>query len=260
DGRRDLVVSASHHARQQHAQPAATPDDRRAPVPSVGTGGFALPADALGPRCVQAAPTARLGHAGARRYPRAAREPAQSTRARAGSLRRARVRRRDHGDTADPGHRVDPRSHQAQHPGRRPLRGPDGHTRFRHRARRRGSGSDARIRRGKGGGRSMTDVAVLERLPRVTPLGVRLLDFATGSFVADGLVADLYPSVDSERRTRAIVNRASVFVFNGLPGMSEVERGSGDEAYWAAQIPRYPFVLDVQDTQNRFLPFTLNVQ
>lgn len=105
----------------------------------------------------------------------------------------------------------------------------------------------------------MTDIAVLERVVRVTPLGVRLRDVATGSFVTDGLTADVYPRVEPERRTRAIVNRASVFVFNGLPGMSEVERGSGDEPYWAAQVPRYPFVLDVQDLQRRFLPFTLNV-
>ena len=105
----------------------------------------------------------------------------------------------------------------------------------------------------------MTDVAVLERLTRVTPLGVRLLDAATGSFVTDGITADAYPRVDPERRTRALVNRSSVFVFNRLPGMNEVERGAGDEAYWAAQVPRYPFVLEVQDAQSRFLPFTLDV-
>ena len=105
----------------------------------------------------------------------------------------------------------------------------------------------------------MTDVAVLERLTRVTPLGVRLLDASTGSFVTDGITVDAYPRVDPGRRTRALVNRSSVFVFNGLPGMSEVERGAGDEAYWAAQVPRYPFVLEVQDAQNRFLPFRLDV-
>ncbi|HMF96382.1 MAG TPA: hypothetical protein VKE96_18905 [Vicinamibacterales bacterium] len=105
----------------------------------------------------------------------------------------------------------------------------------------------------------MTDIAVLERFARVTPLGVRLLDVATGSFVTDGLTANAYPRVDPERRTQAIANRASVFVFNGLPGLSDVERGSGDETYWAGQVPRYPFVLDVQDTQGRFLPFTLDV-
>jgi len=105
----------------------------------------------------------------------------------------------------------------------------------------------------------VTDIAVLERLTRLTPLGVRLLDAATGSFVTDGITADAYPRVDPERRTRALVNRSSVFVFNGLPGMGEVERGAGDDAYWAAQVPRYPFVLEVQDAQNRFLPFTLDV-
>jgi hypothetical protein len=105
----------------------------------------------------------------------------------------------------------------------------------------------------------VTDVAILERLTRVTPLGVRLLDVATGSFVSDGLTADLSPSANPERLTHGTVNRSSVFVFNGLPGMSAVESGEGDDAYWAAQIPRYPFVLDVQDTQNRFLPFTLDV-
>lgn len=105
----------------------------------------------------------------------------------------------------------------------------------------------------------MTSVKVLERVTRVTPLGVRFLDGATGAYVTGALSVEVYPKGEADRRTRGIVNRASVFVFRNLPSLSQIERGAGDAAFWAAETPRYPFVLEVRDGDDRFLPFTLDV-
>lgn len=105
----------------------------------------------------------------------------------------------------------------------------------------------------------MTGVHVLERPARVTPLGVRFLDGATGAFAAGSLSVELYPKGLPERRTRGLINRTGVYVFRGLPSLADIERGAGDAAYWSAQTPRYPFVLEVRDPDDRFLPFSLDV-
>jgi hypothetical protein len=105
----------------------------------------------------------------------------------------------------------------------------------------------------------MTSVGVLERVTIVTPLGVRFLDGATGAYVTGALSVEVYPKGEPDRRTRAIVTRTSVFVFRDLPSLSQIERGAGDAAFWAAETPRYPFVLEVRDGDDRFLPFTLDV-
>jgi hypothetical protein len=106
----------------------------------------------------------------------------------------------------------------------------------------------------------MTNVVVLEHVTRVTPLGVRFRDLATNAFVSWGIAAEVYPEGQAEIRRSGLVNRADVFVFNNLPSLREIEFGAGDDAYWAAQTPRYPFVLDVRDNESRYLPFTLSVQ
>jgi hypothetical protein len=105
----------------------------------------------------------------------------------------------------------------------------------------------------------MNRVAVLEHLTRVTPLGVRFRDAATSGYVSWGLTAEVYPSGQPERRTSGVVNRSDVFAFQNLPGLREIEFGAGDDAFWTAHPPQFPFVLEVSDTQGRFLPFALNV-
>ncbi|MEO8380043.1 MAG: hypothetical protein ABI779_10310 [Acidobacteriota bacterium] len=106
----------------------------------------------------------------------------------------------------------------------------------------------------------MTSVAVLERLSIVCPLGVRFRDEATGSFVTDSLSVTVWPAAQPEQRTSGITNNGTVFVFRNLPGLREVERGDGDGAYWAAQTPRFAFVLEVRDRAGRYLPYRLPIQ
>jgi len=106
----------------------------------------------------------------------------------------------------------------------------------------------------------MTSVAVLERFSIVCPLGVRLRDEATGEPVRDSLSVVVYPASQPELRTSGVPNHSGVFVFRNLPGLRELENGSGDAAWWAAQITRFPFMLEVRDLSGRYLPFRLPVQ
>lgn len=106
----------------------------------------------------------------------------------------------------------------------------------------------------------MTTVTVLERLSMVCPLGVRLRDEATGSYVTDSLSVAIHPAAQPERRSSGVPNRGSVFVFGNLPGMRDVERGDGDAKYWSEQTPRFDFVIEVRDLSGRYLPWRLPVK
>ncbi|MFN2441767.1 MAG: hypothetical protein ABR517_03695 [Thermoanaerobaculia bacterium] len=106
----------------------------------------------------------------------------------------------------------------------------------------------------------MTSVTVLERITRVTPLGVRLRDEATRTFVTESIVASVYRQGSPERRRWGIANRNHIFVFRDLPGMGEIERGAGDAAFWTAHPPQSAFILEVLDRSGRYLPFRLPVR
>ena len=106
----------------------------------------------------------------------------------------------------------------------------------------------------------MTSVAVLEHLSIVCPLGVRFRDEATGAYVADSLSVVVYPASQPELRSSGVTNSSSIFVFRNLPGLREIENGSGDSAFWTAQTPRFDFVLEVRDRSGRYLPFRLPIR
>jgi hypothetical protein len=103
----------------------------------------------------------------------------------------------------------------------------------------------------------MTSVQVLEWISRVAPLGIRFRDAATRKTVDDDLTAIVYPTAERELSTAGIINRGGIFVFRNIFGLYDVEIGSGDSAFWAAQPPRYDFTLEVRDPARRFLPFIL---
>jgi hypothetical protein len=100
---------------------------------------------------------------------------------------------------------------------------------------------------------------VIGRLTRTAPLGLRFRDEVTGKVIGDGLVVTAYPPESPLRRVEAIVNRAGVYVLTGLPGLSEVEYGSGDDAFWNAPTTKVTFKIEVVDTWNRFQPFLLTI-
>ena len=101
-------------------------------------------------------------------------------------------------------------------------------------------------------------IQVFERAHRVAPLGVRFRDPVTGAIIHQGLRLWAWPVLDPSRRTQAGVNSSGAFYFNDLPGLRNAEFGAGDDPYWATIVTRQ-FVVEVQDWQGRFQPFSLDV-
>ena len=99
---------------------------------------------------------------------------------------------------------------------------------------------------------------VLERIARVTPLGIRFWDEVTASTVSDSLSVEVYPKDEPERRVAARPNSSGVFVLPRLPGARDLaaEFGAGDEAFWQTVHTRL-YVIDVSDRDGVFQPFTI---
>ena len=106
----------------------------------------------------------------------------------------------------------------------------------------------------------MISIQVLEELTLVQPFGLRFWDQVTQSAVSDGLVVTAYRGAQPEARIPASHNRSGVFSFRGVPGLREVETGAGDADFWRLHAPAFDFVVEVLDSENRFLPFRLPVR
>jgi hypothetical protein len=115
---------------------------------------------------------------------------------------------------------------------------------------------------------------------RVCPLGVRFRDDATGQVVGAGLevsawpkpawddalrrqfgakqVIARFPALARSQRRVAVPNHSGLYVFRNLPGLTDVERGAGDDAFWSGPLAndKRRFVVEVNDPYDRFLPFT----
>ena len=101
--------------------------------------------------------------------------------------------------------------------------------------------------------------AVLDRISRVTPLGIRFWDEVAARTVADGLDVVVYPKGEPERQVAARANRIGTFVLPHLPGARDTafERGDGGDAFWQRQTLR-PYVIEVTDRDGCFQPFTID--
>lgn len=100
---------------------------------------------------------------------------------------------------------------------------------------------------------------VLERVTRVTPLGIRFWDDVTARVISDGLVVEVYPSGEPTRRMAARANRFGTFVLPRLPGARDpaFELGVGDAGSWQ-RLQSRPYVIEVCDRHGCFQPFTVN--
>ena len=103
-------------------------------------------------------------------------------------------------------------------------------------------------------------VIVLDELTKVAPLGLRFWDVALNEPAGSGLNVIAYPTASSDLKTTAFSNSAGVYSFVGLPGLHRVENGAGDDAFWAANPPSVNFTVEVNDPNDRYLPFSFSVK
>lgn len=97
-----------------------------------------------------------------------------------------------------------------------------------------------------------------ERVTRVSPFGIRFWDEVTRKTIGDGLNVTAYPLARPSRRLAAFTCPSGAYAFRNLPGLHDFEIGEGGQEFWE-EIPSRSFVIEVEDTQRRFLPFSLNV-
>jgi hypothetical protein len=97
---------------------------------------------------------------------------------------------------------------------------------------------------------------VIERVTRVTPLGVAFWDTTARRRVADGLLVRVFP-LTAERVLPPVAVRlsgAGVFHASGLPGLEAFEGGEGDRQFWENLPPSRWFRLEMDDPYGRYLP------
>jgi hypothetical protein len=92
----------------------------------------------------------------------------------------------------------------------------------------------------------------VEVVTRVTPLGMRFRDVATGHTVRDGLIV-------SVGGVNAIRNPSDVFVFSGLPGLRRSEQGDGEPAFWLNPPQTATYTAQVVDLSRSYQPFSFSV-
>ena len=95
---------------------------------------------------------------------------------------------------------------------------------------------------------------ILDRITRVTPLGIRFWDEVTSAPVAAPLTLTGYFATHPDRKKQPVRNYSNVYAFYGLPGMRAFEYGTGDAAFWSGQPAPRPFEIEVQDPSGQFLP------
>ena len=95
--------------------------------------------------------------------------------------------------------------------------------------------------------------AVIEQVKRFAPLGLELIDAASGRRVGDGLVARVAPRGHPQRVVIAQANPSGIFVAHDLPGLGDWSHG-GEEP-----LSRPEFDIRIDDRLGRFLPCCLRL-
>ncbi len=102
-------------------------------------------------------------------------------------------------------------------------------------------------------------VLVLDKITLVAPFGVRFWDVAVCAPAAAGLNVIAYRNAAPELRFTAFANHIGIYYLLHLPGLQQVERGYGDDAFWSANPPRFPFTVEVSDPNEQYLPLKFSV-
>jgi hypothetical protein len=102
-------------------------------------------------------------------------------------------------------------------------------------------------------------IAPLERLTVFTPLGIRFLDPARDAQVTEGLIVTARPQGRRHPVSHAFRTASGIYAFQGLPGLQDVEYPRGTSTFTASPPAITRFVVEVSDTQRRFLPLVFSV-
>jgi hypothetical protein len=110
---------------------------------------------------------------------------------------------------------------------------------------------------------------MLERIIRVeqaaetvrvfTPLGIRFWDPVRDAQVRDALVVRARPASGHGRTVEAFRTRGGVYAFQGFPGLYAVEHPE-EEVTPGSPPQAIPFLLEVYDQQERFVPVVCSVE
>jgi len=98
------------------------------------------------------------------------------------------------------------------------------------------------------------NVAVIERLRLVTPLGIRFWDAATDQPLTSGLRVTARPENFLQPVITAQPTRSGIYAFHHLPGLRDFEYAGNDFALEAPIPATKRYVIRVEDESNRFLP------
>jgi hypothetical protein len=99
------------------------------------------------------------------------------------------------------------------------------------------------------------NVRVIEILSTFTPLGIRFWDSVLDAQVRDGLHVTARPFSAATTRPRATAYRtgSDIYAFGHLSGLEDFENGRLDPLEESSPSRRRPFIVEVSDTQGRYL-------
>jgi hypothetical protein len=104
-----------------------------------------------------------------------------------------------------------------------------------------------------------TFATALETIIVYTPLGIRFWDMVRDVAVNDGLVVAARPQMGRGQAVRAYPTISGVYAFHGLPGMRALEHPAESSVLATPPLSPTRFIVEVTDTQQRFLPVVFQV-
>jgi hypothetical protein len=101
---------------------------------------------------------------------------------------------------------------------------------------------------------------LLETVTTVTLLGICFWDAAEDKQVSDGLRVTAWPATAPGLVVRAFRTASGYYAFQGLPGLEDLENPAAAERDTIGSPPEArPFIVEVRDPLNRFLPLRFDV-
>lgn len=106
----------------------------------------------------------------------------------------------------------------------------------------------------------MQEYRLLETVTRRTQLGIRFWDPAMNEQIRSGLMAVLYPVDNQRKKVVATCTRSGNYVFNGIPGMFELETVSSEDNSVTSPVDSRQYVLEISDSLQRYSTVALQVE